>query len=378
MNDMKKQSLHFKLLLTALIIITAFSSYTQKQFTHIASKDNNSCNGDCTLLDISELNNNANAIIWATPFVEKGINLNPHPIGVYYFQNQWRIFNLDQRPIPAGAKFTVEYVTSADKNYFSYEITNENLRKDGSAFIDLPALNNHPDAKFKLFPSWNPEIRGGITNREETSIQYNKEAGKWAINNINNKPLFARIVYNIALLSSGTAVSDAVQIVTANSNTVSGAVTHMYMTVWADGIKLPGESPVSGQQDKTELVNFELNASSPNLEQVTTKRKRLYDPVTVKKATGFAATIPLFKAFVMNQNITAIIDAYTTLASNGMVTLNYSIKLSGAHISGFKQAYEERTSANSGNFTKQYLDVIRIVFTKIEFIKGTEIVEDNL
>lgn len=63
----------------ALLICLSINSHTQKQFTHTATKANNNCNGNCTLLDIPELNNNPVAIIWVTPILETGINLNPHP-----------------------------------------------------------------------------------------------------------------------------------------------------------------------------------------------------------------------------------------------------------------------------------------------------------
>ena len=87
---MKKQLQQLKNLLTILFITTVVSSFAQQQFTHVASKQNISCNYDCTILDVPELNNNPEAIIWVTPILEKGVNLNPHPIGVYYFKNKWR------------------------------------------------------------------------------------------------------------------------------------------------------------------------------------------------------------------------------------------------------------------------------------------------
>ena len=126
---MKRQFRHLKLFLQALLIITTLSSFAQQQFTHVASKQNISCNYDCTILDVPELNNNPEAVIWVTPVLEKGENLNPHPIGVYYFGKKWNIFNLDQKPIAADAKFNVEYVVSPDKTHFQYTITTENLQK---------------------------------------------------------------------------------------------------------------------------------------------------------------------------------------------------------------------------------------------------------
>ena len=79
---MKKQAFLYS------IIWIVLSSHGQKQFTLTATKANNYCNGNCTTLDVPELNNNPAAIIWATPILEDGRNINTHPIGVYYSEKK--------------------------------------------------------------------------------------------------------------------------------------------------------------------------------------------------------------------------------------------------------------------------------------------------
>ena len=55
-------------------------------------------------------------------------------------------FNLDQAGISQGAKFTVQYVTGADQNHFQYIIKNEDLLKEGSAYLrDGSAAIDHPN-----------------------------------------------------------------------------------------------------------------------------------------------------------------------------------------------------------------------------------------
>ena len=207
---MKKQIQYLKLFLPVLLLITSFISSAQKQFTHIATKANNYCNANCTLLDIPELNNNPTAIIFVAPILENGLNLNPHPIGVYYFKNQWSIFNLDQRPIPEGARFNVEYVAKPDSTHFQYLITRENLQKDGSAVIDFITINN-PNAQLRFIPCWVPELHVAVVNRDEVNIQFNNETGKWYVSNINKKPLFARVAYNIIISNKGNTVAGLIK-----------------------------------------------------------------------------------------------------------------------------------------------------------------------
>ncbi len=197
---MKKQFQHLKLFLIALLLLIALSSSAQQQFIHTATKANNSCNGDCTQLDNPDLNNNPDAILFVTPVLEGGVNLNPHLIGVYYFGKKWNIFNLDQKALPEGSKFNVQYSAKPDATHFKYSITNENIRKDGSAYIDHAALANKPTIKFHLFPSWIP-VDGGATNRYEIKTQFDPAAGKWFISNINERYLYARVAYNIIIFS---------------------------------------------------------------------------------------------------------------------------------------------------------------------------------
>jgi hypothetical protein len=194
---MKKQSL-YKKLLSALFVVLALGSYAQKQFTITASKANNYCNTSCTTLDNPDLNNNSAAIIWVTQ-VDEGVNLNSHPIGVYYFENQWRVFNWDGKAIPAGTKFNIEYVATADQNHFKYIVANDLILQDGSALIDNAALNNNPNAQFKFMLNWNPAEQRGTNNRNEVKTGYNTAAGKWYFINLNKKALYRGDAYNIII-----------------------------------------------------------------------------------------------------------------------------------------------------------------------------------
>lgn len=197
---MKKQFQYLKIFLSACSLITSLSIKAQQQFIHTATKANNFCNADCTQLDIPDLNNNPDAILYVTPVNVGGVNLNPHLIGVYFTNKKWTIFNLDQRALPEGSKFNVRYFPKPDSLHFKYSITNADIRKDGSAYIDHPALSNKPGVKFVLFPTWIP-VNGGAANRYEIKIQYDAVAGKWFISNINERYLYARVAYNIIIFN---------------------------------------------------------------------------------------------------------------------------------------------------------------------------------
>ncbi len=378
----------------ALFLVTALSGIAQQQFIHTASKANNYCNGNCTTLDVPELNNNPAAIIWVTPILEDGRNINTHPIGAYYFESRWRIFNIDQAPMPAGAKFKVEYIASADRDHFKYIVTDDLLQKDGSALIDNPALNNNPNARFNYFLNWNPAEQKGTNNRNEIKIDYNPDAAKWYISNVNKKALYRGDAYNIIISTDAAAntrlssENKAVQInelITTPVNVMTttpvsksdyGEIISMYMTVWADGIKLAGDNVRKAHLEQIEIFGFEMGSARPSSSgQISTNR--VYEPVTIKSRSGFPGTIPLFNAFTKNQAIAITIDTYVVSPQTGAEVVNYSIKLTGASIVSFKQVYE---GLHKGRVSgQQSYDEIKILFKKIEYTKGKggQFAEDN-
>jgi type VI protein secretion system component Hcp len=374
---MKKIPPSVKSLLAGFIIITVFSSHAQQQFVHTATKGNNSCNGDCTTLDVAGLNNNSKAVIWVTAIIEKGLNPNPHPIGLYYFKDQWRIMNLDQKPIPLNTKFNVEYIESPDENHFQYTIAPENIQRNTVAVIDHPSLNNNPTAKFNSIMSWDPQQKHSYANRDSVAIKYNSAIGKWEISNINGKPVPPRVTYNIMFTSKGTITAplNAIQInelIIPPTSSVVSPIGFMFITVWADRIKLPGGgmNNALAYADKTEVYQFDMSAISSG--------RRGYEPFVFRTLTGYPITVPMFNAFVKKQSIAVTIDVYST-TQNGTIELNYSVKLTGGTIVGFKQTFDYmKTEAGSKASAWKGLDETKITFTKIEYVKDGVSVIDNL
>jgi hypothetical protein len=373
-----------KQVLIVFITLLSVTSFAQTQFTHVSNRTNNSCNGDCTLLDVPDLNDNPAAIIWVSPIGVSGTDSNRRPIGVYYFKNRWSILNLDQKPVPEGSKFAVEYVTKPDETHFQYVISNEHLQPDGSATIDHPSLNNNPTAQFICFPSWNPEQQRGTTNRELSAVVYSKESGKWIVANVNRKPLFARVTYNIVIRDRGTArrsssSSNAVGIreliAAPTSQSPSTPVVGMFMTVETNGVMFSGDNDQSLFADKIRIISFQLGASRPAA--ALSKIKQVYDPIQIKAQTGMPNTIPFFTAYVKKQTLTLTIETYST-DFNGKTGLNYTIKLSGASIIAYRQLFEDTHLSVLAEKSRKVFDELSVIFTKIEYIKDGVIVEDIL
>ena len=366
-----KKYIAYKRTLLALFLVIVLSSFGQQQITHTATKENISCNYDCTLLDITELNDNPSALLFLKSSTEPGGKPNPHPVGFYYFKGKWHIINLDQRAVLVGTTFQVEYLTKADSTHFQYEFTKADIQRDGSAWIDHPALNNNPTARFTTSPSWIPEKKA-FANREEAAVNYDTTGGRWSVSNLNKKPLFDKITYNISISGPGrvnplaiprTSTEIKELTVTPNANPTFGAITDMYMTAWADGIKLPGDNIRAAYLDKTEVFSLEMAATNLAV------RKNTYDLVTIKIRSGFPVGVPLLNVFIKKQSMVFTIDAVTTDQKTGKEVINYTIKLTGAYISSYKQTFsnDEISFANKANPNPTAYDEIKITFTKIEY-----------
>ncbi len=189
----------FSLILLVLLTLTSVKSFAQ-EFVLTTTKANVS--GNRAIIDLPGLNGNSDAIILITPLPSTQ-SLNPRTVGVFYNENKWEIFNLDQTAMPVGAKYKLEFVLKPTANQFLHIVTDQNIRGENSD-IDNPALNNNPTAQFKISLNWSPSTRGGDYNRFETKIGYNTASGKWYIANINGKSMYRKWAYNILITSEGT------------------------------------------------------------------------------------------------------------------------------------------------------------------------------
>jgi hypothetical protein len=382
----------YKRSLFALFMVIVFSSFGQQQFTHTATKENNSCNYDCTILDIPELNDNPSALLFLRSSTEPGGKPNPHPVGFYYFKAKWHIINLDQKAVLAGTIFQVDYFTKADPTHFQYEFTKADIQRDGSAWIDHPALNNNPTARFTTSPSWIPE-KGASANREETLVKYDSTGGRWSVSNLNKKPMFDRTNYNIAIEAAGSKtasppiVTDKISlpigevVVPANPNpsspnAISGDIILMLMSASVGTTKLPGDSKMAAFPDHTELWGLEMGSNN------LSARKNTYEPISIRLHSGTAMMIQLLNAYISKQSMSFQIDALTVNSNVGKNVLNYTIKLTGATISSYRQVFlmDPSLGAGGGKTTSvaRTYDEIKVTFSKIEYTNSAgAIATDN-
>ncbi len=209
---MKKQLFLPKIFSLALIITTVISSYAQQQITITSSKENNLCNSACTLIDIPELNGNPDAIIIVTSIVTSRFDIDhgskngslgySHPIAVYYINNKWSIFHLDNAPVQPGIKFTVQYFIEPGPDRFVYVVP-----ASGNSSIEN-ANPNVPNSKsFLITQSLAPTVRRGmVQNKSEVKVE--ASFGHIYLKNFDGTAPIAGSAYNIVLSSTVNAITN--------------------------------------------------------------------------------------------------------------------------------------------------------------------------
>lgn len=197
-----------KTILGLIILIAAAVSGGFAQELRITTTATNTV-ASRTTIDLPGLTGNPQAIIVATP-IDNTATLNPHPIGAWYYNGKWNIFNTDHASLPLGCTFRVEIFKAPGPNQFLHVVTRYTLNKsDEGSFIDEPSLNNNPNAAVRIFQNYAPDSRPFYLNRLEAKVEYDPAAGKWLIKNVNAGRMAVNMSYNVVVSSGGAAVSDS-------------------------------------------------------------------------------------------------------------------------------------------------------------------------
>lgn len=190
--------------LILLLTLNSLNAFAQ-EFTLTTTKAN--LVASKATIEVPALSGNPDAIIIATP-VGEAETLNPHPIGAWYYNGKWNIFNTDHANMPEGLTYNVQYFLRRSANHFIHVMTKDSITGSVSV-IDNPALNGNPNAQFKIFQNHAPNNRTASLNKYAAKAEYDSAAGRWYIKNVNGERLYPDTAYNIVITSAGTAGSNS-------------------------------------------------------------------------------------------------------------------------------------------------------------------------
>jgi len=156
--------------------------------THVVTAANKS--GHISTIDHASLNNNPNAIVILTANWQGGAVYNKSPVGVYYAENKWKIFNQDLAAMPVGVKYNL-LITNPTSTAFKHVATASNV-SGNVTFLDHPSLNGNPNAKLLVTQRWN-----GTYNANPIGIYYT--SGRWGVFNQTLATMKAGSEFNIVV-----------------------------------------------------------------------------------------------------------------------------------------------------------------------------------
>lgn len=167
------------------------------RFVHRATPENSK--GDYTYLDDPALNDDPDAIVFATPTDARGGGGEyDHNVGVWYEANagKWAIFNQDLAPVREDATFQVAIPPEPES--FVHVSTPENASEDGT-YIDGPLVNGKPDAEVSVTQNWNPGGGNGVYNDRDVGVRFDKERRAWEIFNEDGSELPDGASFNVGI-----------------------------------------------------------------------------------------------------------------------------------------------------------------------------------
>ncbi|MEZ4886445.1 MAG: hypothetical protein R3E32_17040 [Chitinophagales bacterium] len=228
---------HFICLFFLLSAFQLSANAQPSTFKHTATTSNTTNN--YTLIDHARTNGQPNKILFVTH--DYG-NVGPYvnsPIGVWYTNGKWSVFQQDRRPMPADAKFNVLVQTTADRGVFIHTANNNNTSSHITT-IDHPDTNGKPDAKLMVTQHWGASR---TYNNHPIGVYYS--GGKWRIFNQDRAAMPDGAMFNILVNHpksfQHTASSSTIQLPhvtklnhanTNNSNNAFVFVTQCWTSVY--------------------------------------------------------------------------------------------------------------------------------------------------
>ncbi len=171
-------------------------------FVHKATSGNIA--GHITYLNHPLLNGNPNAIFLVTPKWNPGGAFNDHPIGVWYTDSKWAIFNQDLANMPLNASFNV-LVPDTRADVFAHKATSDNIAGHVT-YLNHPLLNGNPNAIFLVTQNWNPGGAGGTPNNHAIGVYYSSTFNKWTIFNQDIAAMPPNASFNVLIPPPGANV----------------------------------------------------------------------------------------------------------------------------------------------------------------------------
>jgi hypothetical protein len=154
-------------------------------FTHKASTNNTSAH--ITTIDNPKTNNNPNAVLLVTQKWTTSSPYNNNPIGVFYAQGKWKIYNQNKEKIPMNAQFNILLGAA---NSFRHTAEASTMQEAHITKLNNKLTNANPNALLFVTQYWTR-----VYNEHPIGVWYS--GGKWTIYNEDKAQMPASAEFNV-------------------------------------------------------------------------------------------------------------------------------------------------------------------------------------
>jgi hypothetical protein len=164
---------------------------------------------DYTMIDDPHTNGISNVRLFVTQDLNPGGSgggiYNNHPIGVFYVQGKWAIFNEDMAPMPIGAAFNVMVDAGGTTTTLVHQATSANTSAYATLVSDVSAGSFDAQTPMFLTQLWITGKSGiggpalGVYNPNHTGVFFTSQ-GQWSIFNEDQAAMPLGAAFNIGVL----------------------------------------------------------------------------------------------------------------------------------------------------------------------------------
>ena len=157
--------------------------------------------GDATSINSTQTNGKPNALLQVTQVASASQQLNNHPIGVSYANNQAVIFNEDTAPMPVGAHFNVMVGSSKSNGGRTY-LQQTGFGSGSDSVVSNARTNGNPNAVVFDTPNFDPSYIGGVYDTAPSGVAYLAgPTDRWAVaqqdgSTMGNGPAFNLLIFS--------------------------------------------------------------------------------------------------------------------------------------------------------------------------------------
>ncbi len=176
---------------TDLGFSAAFNVAKMAAVSNTFEHSNTSSGINSTEIDRAGMNDNRNLHVQITQHWTG--TYNPHPVGVLYFADRWRIVNTDVANIPTNANFNVYYQTPSKSAWEHRAVAANTI--NNFTYLDHPAIQGVNCAQLQVTQSTSQ----GIFNGSPIGVGYEGVTGRWYIFNQDISNMAENTTFNVMI-----------------------------------------------------------------------------------------------------------------------------------------------------------------------------------